>query len=110
MVELDKAQLVKLKWKHRERKIELSQAQLSIEQSSTEKQERAEPSSTLETNKNIHEVTLKDIKKVLNVPFVAHCATSKLEDSTLQDISCDVETGPIDWWSIKTSLIAMGKV
>ena len=67
MVELDKAQLVKLKWKHRERKIELSQAQLSIEQNSTEKQERAEPSPTLETNKNIHEVTLKDIKKVLIV-------------------------------------------
>ena len=69
-----------------------------VEQSSTflGKQDRAELSSAPETTKetsiqNIHEGTLTDNNRVLKVPFVAHCDTSILEKSTLQDISCNVE-------------------
>ena len=69
-----------------------------VEQSSTflGKQDRAELSSAPETTKetsiqNIDEGTLTDNNRVLKVPFVAHCDTSILEKSTLQDISCNVE-------------------
>ena len=62
--------------------------------------DKAGPSSDNETkletsNKLVYERILSDNSGVSQEPSKAHCATSKLGESLLQDTFCNIETLPI---------------